>query len=136
MKNTCYANPHGLDCSFRNEAYSTAEDQALLARTVLQHPECLKVMSTQQHTAELKTISGKDVEMRKKIWKNTHLLLGEPCFLGGKTGQTQNAGNCLATLFESKEPKRYIVIVLGCISKDARFTETRLLVETHVAIQK
>lgn len=99
MKQTCYSNPHGLDCSFRLQAYSTAEDQALLAKKVIEIPECLKIMSTLEHTGQLKTINGKQVEIRKKIWKNTHLLLNEDGFLAGKTGQTQNAGNCLVSLF-------------------------------------
>lgn len=38
MKETTYANPHGLDCSFRLEAHSTVEDQAILAKTLLDHP--------------------------------------------------------------------------------------------------
>ena len=59
MKETNYVNPHGLDSSFRLEAYSTVEDQALLAKVLREIPECMKIMSTYEHTAELKTIFGK-----------------------------------------------------------------------------
>lgn len=38
MKDTNYANPHGLDCSYRLEAYSTVEDQAILAKNVFGLP--------------------------------------------------------------------------------------------------
>jgi D-alanyl-D-alanine carboxypeptidase (penicillin-binding protein 5/6) len=99
MKDTNYANPHGLDCSYRLEAYSNVEDQALLAKTVFNHPECVAIMGTKAHTAQMKTTIGREVEVRKKEWKNTHLLLNEAGFIGGKTGQTQNAGNCLVTCF-------------------------------------
>jgi len=51
------------------------------------------------HTAELKTISGKEVDIRTVVWQNTNLLLAEEGFIGGKTGQTQNAGNCLASVY-------------------------------------
>lgn len=54
--------------------------------------------------------------MRKKEWRNTHLLLAERGFIGGKTGQTQNAGNCLLTVYE-REGKKYLIVVLGCGSK-------------------
>lgn len=48
------------------------------------------------------------------------------CCLGIKTGVTRNAGNCLATYFV-KNGKRFIVIILGCISMEARFKESELL---------
>jgi D-alanyl-D-alanine carboxypeptidase len=32
MKDTNYVNPHGLDCSYRLEAYSILEDQATLTK--------------------------------------------------------------------------------------------------------
>jgi len=51
MKETNYVNPHGLDASFRLEAYSTVEDQVLLAKTLREIPECLKVMNAHDHTA-------------------------------------------------------------------------------------
>ena len=58
------------------------------------------------------------------------MLMSEVGYLGGKTGQTQYAGNCLATYYQSsKSQAKYIVIVLGCASKEFRFMETKLLVE-------
>lgn len=75
---------------------------------------------------------GKEVEIRKKTWKNTHLLMNEPGYVGGKTGQTQHAGNCLATYFESKRKNKFIVVVLGCSTKEMRFTETRALVDQFI----
>ena len=51
MKDTNYANPHGLDCSYRLEAHSTAQDQALLVSILMDCPECTKIMSTPSHTA-------------------------------------------------------------------------------------
>lgn len=117
MKESNYANPHGLDCSSRLEAYSTIEDQAILAKYIMEQPECSRIMSTHEHTGELKNIIGKEVEIRKKTWKNTHLLMYETGFIGGKTGQTLHAGNCLASLYESNQKAKYIIVVLGCTTK-------------------
>lgn len=44
-------------------------------------------------------------------------------FLGGKTGQTMGAGSCLATVYQH-EGEIYYVIVLGCLSREHRFTDT------------
>lgn len=50
MKETCYVNPHGLDCSFRLEAYSTVEDQAILIKTLIENNECFKIIGKTNHT--------------------------------------------------------------------------------------
>ena len=60
--------------------------------------------------------------------------MNEMGYLGGKTGQTQYAGNCLTTYYESlRTHKKYIVVILGCASKELRFVETRMLVESYIA---
>jgi D-alanyl-D-alanine carboxypeptidase len=122
MKDTFYVNPHGLDCAFRLEAYSNVEDQAILVKNLIENEECFKIIAKPMHTAELKTISGKEVEIRKIVWQNTNLLLGEEGFIGGKTGQTQNAGNCLASVYEARDKQKYIIVLLGCSTKELRFT--------------
>lgn len=61
MKDTNYANPHGLDASFRLEAYSTLYDQAILTKSLMEIEECSKIIGKPEHIAELKTICGKDV---------------------------------------------------------------------------
>ena len=43
----------------------------------------------------------------------TEVSLVSQGIVGGKTGQTLNAGNCLSTYY-SKNNKNYIIIVLGC----------------------
>ncbi len=65
MKDTFYVNPHGLDCSFRLQAYSNAEDQAILVKNLIENQDCSKIIGTQVYTADLKTISGKEVDIRK-----------------------------------------------------------------------
>jgi D-alanyl-D-alanine carboxypeptidase (penicillin-binding protein 5/6) len=61
MKDTNYSNPHGLDGSYRLEAYSNIDDQALLAKVVSSSVECSKIVGASSHTAELKSIFGKEV---------------------------------------------------------------------------
>lgn len=69
----------------------------------------------------MKTIAGKEVQVRKVLWQSTNKLLGSKGYLGGKTGQTNNAGNCLASLFKDEDNKQYIIIVLGCLTRELRF---------------
>ena len=41
--------------------------------------------------------------------------------MGGKTGQTYHAGNCLTTVYRC-ELGSFIIVVLGCASKELRFS--------------
>lgn len=61
MKDTNYANPHGLDCSYRLEAYSNVHDQAVLAKTLFSNPECVAIMGKRAHIGQMKTTIGKEV---------------------------------------------------------------------------
>jgi D-alanyl-D-alanine carboxypeptidase len=61
MRDTNYVNPHGLDASYRLEAYSVLEDQVALTKALHENEECSRVIGKAEHVAELKTISGKDV---------------------------------------------------------------------------
>lgn len=54
---------------------------------------------------------------------NTNKLMWRKGYKGGKTGQTVGAGNCLASIYEH-EGKTYYIIVLGCHSREDRFSET------------
>ena len=121
LKETNYVNPHGLDCPLRLDAYSTVEDQALLTKLCWEDFDCMGVMSRVEHMGELKTITGKDIDVRKHKWTNTHLLLGQEGYMGGKTGQTYHAGNCLTTVYRC-ELGSFIIVVLGCASKELRFS--------------
>jgi D-alanyl-D-alanine carboxypeptidase len=49
MTNTLYANPHGLDCLSKLEAYSVLGDQALLIKTLLSYSECITIIGKCEH---------------------------------------------------------------------------------------
>ena len=55
---------------------------------------------------------------KSKKWWNTNQLLKKG-WSGVKTGQTNTAGNCLASLKNG-----IYIVVLNCNSNDARFAET------------
>lgn len=54
-------------------------------------------------------------------WTNTNRLLGRG-WQGIKTGQTNSAGGCLASLRNG-----VFIIVLNCSSKESRFEDTIML---------
>lgn len=110
---THFTNPHGL--SDENH-YTTAYDLYLIFQEALKYPEFRKIIGTAQYSADYTNSSGSPVS---KIWKGTNwYMTGERqmptglTLLGGKTGTTQAAGNCLIMGSEDSSDQEYITVVL------------------------
>ncbi|MEI7498264.1 MAG: serine hydrolase [Candidatus Falkowbacteria bacterium] len=104
---------------------STARELAILVKTAMAHPEILK--ATSQDAYVLSTKQGK----RVSAVSTNQLLDGEKqtfTVLGGKTGHLEAAGYCFVGLFADKDGNQVISVILGAGSEDARFTETKKLV--------
>lgn len=84
MKNTTFANPHGLDEVTQN--YSTAYDMALLSSYAYKnYPLFREISGTYKYISK-----GKD---KTYLWYNRNKLLKEYSYTtGGKTGYTPSAG--------------------------------------------
>lgn len=84
MKNTTFANPHGLDEVTKN--YSTAYDMALLSSYAYKnYPLFREISGTYKYISK-----GKD---KTYLWYNRNKLLKEYSYAtGGKTGYTPSAG--------------------------------------------
>ena len=128
MKNTLFVNPSGLDDgpaisdNLITINYSTVNDLIYLVQELLAHHKLMKIISTSEH----KLYSSEGVLQYQLI--NTNILLEEyDSMLGGKTGFTEKAGECLLVILESPKKDGYIVnIVLGSWN---RFEEMRKLIE-------
>lgn len=120
LENTHYSNPAGLDIS---ENYSSAEDLVKLASYILQKSEIVKIISTREK--DIYDLTG---NLHHKAM-NTNQFLGElPEVVGGKTGYTARARQCLLVIVRAPENNSYFVnVVLG--SED-RFGEMRKLIDS------
>ena len=118
LKNTNFSNPTGFDSE---ENYSTAYDVAQLFDYSLDKQLIWEILRIQK--LNLFSTNGK---IKHKI-KNTNLLLGRlKNITGGKTGLTDEAGQCLALVVgDPIDNHRIISVVLK--AKD-RFLETEKLV--------
>lgn len=120
LKQTRYANPHGLP---DNNHLSTASDQILLAAKAMRNDLFREYVQTRQHAT---TVQGPGGSTRNIIWKNTNRLLEIAGYSGLKTGTTDAAGACLVSACKHRDDE-LIVVVLGSSSSEARFVDTRNL---------
>jgi len=106
MKNTHFANPHGLDD--HEDHYSTAYDMAILTRYAMQNDTYKKIARTKTYRSE----SSNDEWDR--VWKNKNKLLTSlyEYSTGGKTGYTIRAKRTLVSTAE-KDGVSYIAVTLN-----------------------
>ncbi|MCI8483544.1 MAG: D-alanyl-D-alanine carboxypeptidase [Lachnospiraceae bacterium] len=127
--NSHFVNPHGLQ---NPEHYTTVYDMYLIFHTALQNEEFEKIISSQNHTGEFTNSAG---ESFTKEWTTTNKFLnGEKTppegiqVVGGKTGTTSDAGNCLV-LYSKKGENPYISIVFKAEGPDNLYAEMTEMLE-------
>ena len=128
MKNTYYANPHGLN---NTDSFSTASDQIKLSYHILKSKLIREIVNKTEYECEVEQM---DQNIRVARWENTNKLLGKKGWQGIKTGVTTAAGPSLSAYYED-ERNAYIIILLGSISKDIRWIESTRLIEWISRIQ-
>lgn len=123
FKNTHLMNPHGLD---EENHYSTASDLALMTQySIIHYPEIWEILGTRE-----KDVFGKDNLGREILHhcRNTNKLLSEDGVLGGKTGYTEDAGDCMILAAKAYgEMKGNLVLVLLGMEYPNRIPKTKQL---------
>ena len=112
MKNTNFVNATGLH---EENQYTTCHDIALLLQYAFQNPLFKKIFTTESYTTEVLKGHPNGMTFTSTMFKvlpRTELSNGLQ-ITGGKTGYTDHAGLCLASLAKSsKTSNEYILITL------------------------
>ena len=81
-------------------------------------------------------MTGRDGTVRDIKWEPTnHYALGEATppenatIVGGKTGTTLKAGNCLILLEKDQQEKPFISIIMGAQTKDMLYQDMTTLIQ-------
>lgn len=126
LTNTYFYNPTGIDPEALNLPsdqinYSTAWDIAQLTEYLLfSQPEFLNIVSQKEYP--LYQANGK----LHHILKNTNELLEKmPTVIGGKTGTTDRAGECLMVIMKGKSPDNFFIGVV--LNSKSRFEDMETL---------
>jgi len=109
MKDTRFANPHGLD---EDGHYSTAYDLAILTRYALKNQTFARLVRSRAVRVAIADGRKKKV-LTRKVLRSHNRLLGR--FLGAngvKTGYTDDAGPCLVAS-ASRGNRRLIAVLLN-----------------------
>lgn len=113
-----FVNPHGLH---DDNHYTTAYDLYLIFNACLKDERFVEIISLNPYTANLK---GADGTVRTQTWTPTHFYGSGDAkapegvrVIGGKTGTTSKAGNCVILYDENADGTPYISVIMGAEDK-------------------
>ena len=119
---THFVNPSGLNDP---DHYTTAYDLYLMFNEALTYPKFREVISTSSYTANYLDGTGASVSQTWMV--SNKYINGEEetpaglTVLGGKTGTTQAAGNCLVMASTAENGDEYISVVMKAGSRPALY---------------
>ena len=111
--NSHFANPHGLH---DEEHYTTAYDMYLIFQEAMQYEEFRQIIAMDSYTTVYTNAEGNACEDTVKstiqyLTKN-YTAPDNITVIGGKTGTTNAAGNCLVLLVKDTSGNQYIAIIM------------------------
>jgi D-alanyl-D-alanine carboxypeptidase len=125
---TNFVNSNGLH---DNNQYTTAYDMYLTFYELTNYETFRSIISTASYTAKYKDKNGNPKE---KTFKATNSYLSSETtvpkgiqILGGKTGTTSKAGNCLVLLSKDSLEKEYISVILKAPDKKNLYSQMSYL---------
>lgn len=128
--NSHFVNPSGLH---DDNHYTTAYDLYLIFNECIKHDDFVKIIMAKSHTAK---VTGNDGTVRSITWEPTNFYAtgdakkpDNVTVIGGKTGTTQLAGNCLILLTKDKNNHPYISIVMKADTKPLLYKDMTAIVE-------
>ena len=111
--NSHFVNPHGLTA---DDHYTTAYDLYLIFNKVIGYELFREIIHMDSYSTIFQDSAGREKEMQ---FKSTNLFLrgnynspNKVTVIGGKTGSTNAAGNCLIILSKDTSGNPYISVIL------------------------
>ena len=131
--NSHFMNPHGLT---ENEHYVTAYDMYLMMNSAMQYELFNQIIHMNEYSTVYYSADGDEKEME---FKSTNLFFRDEfstpdkiTMIGGKTGTTNAAGNCLILLTKDTAGNPYISVLLKVSDRGLMYEEmTDLLSEIN-----
>lgn len=121
---TNFTNSHGLH---DDNHYTTAYDIYLIFNELIKYDTFVNIINQSSYMASFKDKDGNNKEL---TFKTTNLYLREEKespeniqIIGGKTGVTSKAGNCLVLLSKDSENNQYISLVLKASDSDKLYSD-------------
>lgn len=115
LKDTHFMNASGLH---HTNHYSTATDIALILEYCLKNELCKEIISTYTHTTQITPEHPEGITLYSTMFSRMYgTEVPEITISGGKTGFTDEAGQCLASYAVTPDGRTYIAVTGGSDSR-------------------
>ncbi len=122
--NSCFKNPHGLT---QDGHYSCAYDMYLIFQEVMEYPEFTQIINLDTYETIYYDAEG---NAKEYSCSTTNLFLRGDytppegmTVIGGKTGTTAAARNCLVLLSKDSSGNPYVSVILNCSERQFLYKE-------------
>lgn len=120
---SAFTNPHGLDFNgWEADMHSSARDVAVMFAEAMKNDDFRAITASTDNKI---SVTGADGAQREITLQMHNDLLGKDGNIGGKTGTTYEALDCLVSAYSRDNGGEIYIVVLGC--PDDRFTDTSRL---------
>ena len=133
---THFVNPHGLH---DENHYTTAYDLYLIFNAAVKSETFMEIISMDSYTG---SITGADGTARTETWEATNYYsagLADPPdgirVLGGKTGTTDQAGNCVILYETDAQSAPYISVIMGAPDKEILYEDMNEMLSAGILAQ-
>ena len=128
--NCNFMNPHGLT---EENHYVTAYDMYLIFNEAIKYDEFVQIITTPEYTSVYYDASGEPKDLHFKTTNNfingNHEVPEGILVIGGKTGTTKAAGNCLVLLSKDSSGNPYISVILKSSDRDHLYSQMYDLID-------
>lgn len=129
--NSNFVNPHGLTA---DNHYVTAYDMYLMFKEAVKYDEFNQIINSTTYSTVYKNRDGEPKEMTCEttnlFLKGTYNPPENVKVIGGKTGTTKSARNCLVLFAKDNAGNPYVSVILKCSERGILYEEmTELLAE-------
>jgi D-alanyl-D-alanine carboxypeptidase len=107
--------------------YTTAYDIYLVFNELIKYDSFKTMINQASYTVDYTDVTGNPMQ---KTFRSTNLFLREEkempegvTVIGGKTGTTYKAGNCLTLLAKGPEDKNYISVIMNAENEQSLYSE-------------
>ena len=131
MENTNFENAHGLH---ETNHYSSPRDMAILLREAMKNELFREIVSLRDYSipATEKLPARKLKHTVNSFNEGTKYNL--PCYVGGKSGFTSEAGRCLAT-YSEQDGMSYVSVLFGAnLDKDKKYPGNMAEIDTNTLV--
>ena len=131
--NCNFVNPHGLTAESH---YVTAYDMYLIFAEAIKYDKFTEIINLDSYSTVYYDAQGKPKELTCKttnlFLKGTYTAPDHITVIGGKTGTTNSAQNCLVILAKDTSGNPYVAVILKCSERGILYQEmTDLLTEIN-----